>query len=232
MIGSVHLRMTVHASLSEQELGRHAAGCQTVSILRDTWMARLRVAALAEQRCTFRQHARVIGAMRRVAQSTVLADRRMLPEIGSALLSMTLLTGIVDSKARELRRDGITVHVMAAHAVHFAFQKRVRKCLACLAALQLMASEANVRLCRCLSDRIRRRMAAVTVGTNDLVARVGTGVPAETDIALVAGQACAVLLFERRSGIRAKDNSDRWPLLSSANATGVCVARTMAGLAL
>lgn len=227
----MHLRVAVHASLSKQEL-RWCTGCQAVGILRDTWVARLRVAALAEQRCALREHARVIRAMRRVAQSTVFTDRCMLPEIRTALLSMTLLTGIVDSQARELCRDGITVHVMAAHAVHFSLQDWMCKSLACFAALYLMAGEADIRLRRCLPDGVYRRVTSVAVGTGHFVARVSIGMPAETDVALMAGQACAILCFESGAGVRAVYDGNRRPLLSSAHASGMRVAWTMAGLAL
>ena len=47
MVRPVYLRVAVHAALPEQELGRHS-GRQAVSILRNTWMAGLRVTALTK----------------------------------------------------------------------------------------------------------------------------------------------------------------------------------------
>lgn len=156
----------------------------------------------------------------------------MLPKIWAAFLGMALLTGIVDVQSRELRRDVIAVHVVTAHAVHLSLENRVRKCLARLAALHLMAVEANLGLRRRLRDRVNCFVAAVTIGTGHLVAGVRAGVPAETDVALVAIQACGILFFNRGAGTRAENNANRRPLLTSAHTPCVCASRTMAGLAL
>ena len=167
-----------------------------------------------------------------MTQPAVLADRCVLPKIWTAFLGMALLTSVVDICPRELCRDGITVHVMTAHAVHLALENRVRKCFACLAALHLMAVEANLGLRRRLPDRVNCFVAAVTVGTGHLVAGVRAGVPAKTDVALVTVQACGILFFNRRAGIRAEDHRNWWPLLTSSHAASVRVSRTMAGFAL
>ena len=167
-----------------------------------------------------------------MAKAAVLADRCMLPKIGAAGFSVTLLAGIVDIHTRKLRGDGVAVHVMAAHAVHLALQNRVRKCLARLVTLYLMAVETHVRLCRFLQDRIRCRVAGVTVRTGHLITGVSTGVPAKPDIALVTIQALFVLFFDRCASVSTEVNANRWPFLPSAHASGVSVARTMTGLAL
>lgn len=144
--------------------------------------------------------------MRRMAQRTVLADRCVLPEIWTAFLRMALLAGFVDVQPCELRCGVITVHVMAAQTAHFPLQDRVRKGLACFAALHLMAGEADIGLCRRVPDKIRGRMMdVVTVRASHLIAGVCAGLPAETDVILVAGQAHTVLCFDRRARIRAED---------------------------
>ena len=53
------LGVTVHTTLSEQKLRRHA-GCEAISSVRNARVAGLRMAALAKQRRTFREHARMI----------------------------------------------------------------------------------------------------------------------------------------------------------------------------
>lgn len=95
MIRSVHLPVTVHAALSEQELRWHPRG-NTVRVVNKAGMSRLGMAALAQQWRALRQHARMIRAMRRVAQTAVFRYRLMLPQVRAAFLGMTLETGIVD----------------------------------------------------------------------------------------------------------------------------------------
>jgi len=206
MIGAVHLRVAVCTALSEQE-SRRRATCKAISIVRDTRVSGLRVAALTKQRRTFRQHARVIRAVWCMAERAVLADRCMLPQVGSAFLGMALLARVVDAESRELRRGVVTVHVVAAQAFHLSFQDRVRKGLARFTALHLMAGEADVGLRRRLPHGIdRRMMKVVTVGTSHLVTGVCAGVPTETDVVLVAGQTHAVLFFDRRVGFQTEAN--------------------------
>ncbi len=56
-----------------------------------------------------------------------------------------------------------------------------------------MAIEADIRLCRGMHHGISRRMADMTVGAGDLIIIVGSAVPAEADVRIVAIEAVVVL---------------------------------------
>ena len=194
-------------------------------------MPGLRVAALAKQRGTLGQHTRVTRSMRLVAQPTVFADGRVLPEERSALLRVTLLAGIVDVFACQLSRDRVAVHAVASDTVHLALHDRMGERFARLGALYLVAVEADIGLSRRLQDGIPGNVAFMTIGTGDLVARVSAAVPAEAYVALVTIQAHAILFVDRCGGVGAKQYDGR-PFLSAPDATGVRVARPVTGLAL
>lgn len=53
------LGVTVHTALPQQELRRHV-GSEAIGSIRNTRMTGLRMAALAQQRSTFREHAGMI----------------------------------------------------------------------------------------------------------------------------------------------------------------------------
>ena len=95
--------------------------------------------------------------MRCMTKAAVLADGFVFPEIWPARLRMTLLAGVVDIQARELGSSSIAVHVVAARAIHLAFEKRMRECLLRLATLQLVTVVTNLRLRRRLHDGVARR---------------------------------------------------------------------------
>ncbi len=95
--------------------------------MRDAWVSRLRVAALAKQGGTTSQHARVIRAMWCMAKGTVLGSRRVLPNIGSAFFGVTLKTGIVDRLTDQLSIGGSSMRAVTSAAVHLSFEERVRK---------------------------------------------------------------------------------------------------------
>jgi hypothetical protein len=166
-----------------------------------------------------------------MAESAILADRSVLPQIRSAFFGVALVTGVIDVQSCQLRRNGVAVHVVAAHAVHLSFEYRVRESLLRLSALHPMAAETDVGLRRRLPDGIRRRVEVVTVDTSYLVAGVSARVPAETDIALVAGQAHAVLFVDRRSGIRTEPNHGG-AFLSAPDTARMRASWSVAGLAL
>jgi hypothetical protein len=90
----MNLLVAVHAAVPEQELGRRGC-CEPCGILRYAWVPRLRMAALAQERRALGQHPRVIGAVRRMTQTTVLRDWLMLPDIRSTLFGVALIAGVV-----------------------------------------------------------------------------------------------------------------------------------------
>jgi len=155
----------------------------------------------------------------------------MLPEIRAAFLGMTLMTGVIDTQARQLCCDSIAVHVMAAHAVHLPFQNRVRESFLRFVALHLMASEADLGLRRRLPNSIARRVQVVTIGASYIVAGMGARVPAETDVALVTIQANGIVSFDTACRIRCVMWYRR-PLLAPTHAGGVRSARSVARLTL
>ena len=230
MIGPVHLGVAVHTALSEQEARRRTCR-ETISILWNTGMPGLRVAALAKQRGAFGQHARVTRSMRFVAQPAILADGCVLPEEWTTFVGVTLLAGIVDVFAGQLSRDRVAVHAVASDTVHLALHDRMGERFARLGALYLVAVEADVGLSRCLQNRIPGNVALMTIGTGDLVARMRPTVPAKADVALVAIQAHAVLFVDRCGGAGATQYDGR-PFLSAPDATGVRAARPVTGLTL
>lgn len=120
MVGAVHLRMAIQATLAQQEL-RWRTRRQPVRCLRNTGMAGRRVATLAQQRCAAAQHAGMVGTVRRVAQSAVLANRSMFPKIGAALFRVALVAGIVGSLANQLQFSRCSVRAVTIGTIHFPF---------------------------------------------------------------------------------------------------------------
>jgi len=95
--------------------------------MRDARVSGLRVAALAKQGGTTSQHTRVIRTMRFMAKGTVLGSRRVLPNIGSTFLGVTLKTRIVRRLTNQLSIGGSCMRAVASTAVHLSFEERVRK---------------------------------------------------------------------------------------------------------
>jgi hypothetical protein len=106
---------------------------------------------------------------------------------------VTLKTGIVNRLTDQLTIGSSSMRAVTAAAVHLSFEKRVRKGFQRFAALQLMAVETNIRLCRGLHHGISRRMADVAIGAGNLVVVMWPAVPAEANIRSVATQAHVIL---------------------------------------
>ena len=71
-----------------------------------------------------------------MAQGAVLGDGSMLPDIGAAFLGVTLVTGIVQRLANQLRFSSGPMWAVTAAAIHLALEKRMRKGFQSFAALQ------------------------------------------------------------------------------------------------
>lgn len=166
-----------------------------------------------------------------MAKGTVFGSRRMLPNIGPAFLGVTLKTRIVDRLTDQLSIGGSSMRAVTAAAIHLSFEERMRKCFQCFAALQLMAIEADVRLCRGMHHGISRRMADMTVGTGDLIIIVGSAVPAEADVRIVAIEAVVVLYADLGFPVRTEFD-DRRAFLATPDPGRVCSTRSVTGLAL
>ena len=128
-----------------------------------------------------------------MAKATVLGNRRMLPEVRAAFFGMTLVTGIVQCLANQLRFGCCPMRAVTASAIHLAFEKRMRKGFQCFAALQLMAVVTDLGLRRGLHHGIAWRMADVAIGAGDFIVVMRPAVPAETNIRIVATKADSIL---------------------------------------
>jgi hypothetical protein len=119
MIGTMHLRVTVRTVTSQQ------VGCRT------TWwyaqpafgiagMERGQMALLAEEWCSRLQQGAVVGAMWLVAIAAVFTHRRVLPQEGTALFSMTLEALIVERGLQQVGRARATMRSMTIGADHLS----------------------------------------------------------------------------------------------------------------
>jgi hypothetical protein len=70
----------------------------------------------------------------------------MLPKIRATFFCVTVITSIIQRLTNKLKRRCFAMRAVTPGTVHFSFKKRMGKCLQRLAALQLMAIEANVWL--------------------------------------------------------------------------------------
>ena len=84
----MNLGVTVHTAFSQHE-SRSPAGIAEIKIVQAAHVpaplrANILVALLTQQRGTFRQQRRVIGAVHTMAQAAILADRVMFLQEGTA----------------------------------------------------------------------------------------------------------------------------------------------------
>jgi hypothetical protein len=117
----------------------------------------------------------------------------MLPEIRATLFGVTLITGAVYRLANQLQFGSLPMRAVTTTAVHFAFEKRMRKCFECFGTLQLMTVVTDIWLSRCQQYSIAWCMAHMAISAGNFVIVVRPTVPAEADIGIVATQAHIVL---------------------------------------
>ncbi len=144
-----------------------------------------------------------------MAKGTVLGDRRVLPEIRATLFSVTLVTGVVQRLANQLRFGSGPMRAVTAAAIHLAFEERVRKGFQSFAALQLMAVVTDLGLRRGLHYGIAWRMADVAIGAGDLVVVMWPAMPAEADVGIVASKAHVILDADLGPLMRTKIDNGR-----------------------
>ncbi len=172
-------------------------------------MPRRRMTTLAQQRCATGQHARVVGTVRRMTQTAVFADRRVLPQIRTAFLRVTVVAGIVQRLTGKLRCCRVAVRAVTSGTVHFPFEKRVGKCFQGFVALQLMTIETHFSLGRRLQNGITWCVTDMAVGTRDLIIVVRTRMPAKADIGVVTAETYTVLCNNRCSVIGSERHNRR-----------------------
>ena len=161
----------------------------------------------------------------------VLTDRRVLPEVRSALLGVTIETGIVNGLPHQQAVGRFSVGAVTAAAVHLALPHRVRERFHRLRTLFLVAIKADLCLRRGHQHRVGRGMAAVTVGTGDLFHIMRTAVPGKAQIILVT---CGTELVLFKDGQHAAGSKSRYgrALLTAPHPPRMLAARSMAGLTL
>ena len=224
------LGVTVHTTLPQQELRRHV-GREAIGSIGNARVAGLRVAALAKQRCTLSEHARMIRTMWRMTKPAILAHRSMFPQERAAFLGMTIYAGIVQCRTCHGGRNIVGVRAVTPGTGHLVLKNRVRERLHRVITLQLVAVTADLGLGRYLLDRIGCRVTVVTIRAQYFVTRVSAVVPAKADVAVMTFETHAVLRLERCIGA-GREGEYRWSFLTSPYAPRVRVARSVASLAL
>src|SRR4051812_22224734 len=81
--------------------------------------------ALAQERELADQHPLVVGTMRVMTRDAALRDRRVLPQVRSALVRMTRLAALIDRRSGLQQPDvAAAMRVVARRALHRAFAYR------------------------------------------------------------------------------------------------------------
>lgn len=199
----MNLVVAIETGLTEQ-IRRGDAGRQAPLILRQTWVAVLRMAALAQRWGAHTQHARVIRAVRIVTITTVFGDRRVLPKVGPARFRVTVVASVIERRAGQHSIRRVAMRAMTAAAIHFAVSYGMGIRLHRLRALLLVAIEADFRLCCRAEYRVPLDVAVVTVRAGNRVHVMFAAVPGRTGIAQVAVHAVGILFRHRRAGVRAE----------------------------
>jgi len=172
-------------------------------------MSALRVARLAQQRRSPREHCRLDRTVRRVTQQTILADGRVFEQIGTTQLGMAAPAQFIDGVALE---QGIARGMMRAvtgSAGHNALADGMGIGLEVVGPLLCVTFVAYIRLFGQHRDGIYFCMQVVAVGAGDLTGLVGTAGPLQSDIPGMALHAHGVLFLYRRGGITAEVDNRR-----------------------
>ncbi|OGA19145.1 MAG: hypothetical protein A3G25_06580 [Betaproteobacteria bacterium RIFCSPLOWO2_12_FULL_63_13] len=108
------------------------------------------MALLTQKRARRHEQGLLTRTMRFVAVKAILAHRGMLPDEGTALLSVACVTHVVCRVRIEQRARQGAVRVVAAHARHLSLWQRHMGTLAELGALLLMTGITGFGNARCL----------------------------------------------------------------------------------
>ena len=117
MIRTMNLVMTVQAVFSDHAL-IEAGGWYIHSAVSSTWVERCGMALLAKPGCPCDQHFRIIGSMRIVAGRAVFTRRLVLPQEGTALLSVAVVAGFIHRIAFQVAWTVVTMSIVAVCACH------------------------------------------------------------------------------------------------------------------
>jgi len=147
--------------------------------------------------------------MRLVTEQAILADGRVLEQIGTTQFGMAAPAQFVYGIALE---QGITrgvMRVVTGGAGHDALTDGMRIGLEVVGPLLHVAFVAHIRFVGEHRDGINRCMDIVAIGTGDLAALVATAGPLLTGIPGMALQAHGILLFDRCDGVTAEIDNRR-----------------------
>jgi hypothetical protein len=194
-------------------------------------MRGLRVALLAEQRWSLGQHSGVYRAVWRVADSTVLGHRRMLPKQRTALILMTGVAGFIRAVPYQHIVGRGTVRVVTIRTGRKPFADRVTERFIRVRALLHVAVVTNLRLRLCSGDRIVCSVDRMTVGTCQVLRFMHAAGPVHCNMSLVTFQAHTISLGYRAGALAAEIGYWR-TLIPPTDALGMITARSVAGLAL
>lgn len=170
---TMNCAMTVQAGPSKVPVAGAAAEESTFCVVRSSWVARPIMTILAEVG-NFLYHQLVVTAsMRSVADSAVFFYRRMLINVWSPLVGMTLVAKlIVVVRLDHGVRQG-AVRIVAITALYFAFVDRMVRLFVGIYFNVFVAAETNRRL----SHYVGRLMNLVAGYASDIVLLVRAHVP-------------------------------------------------------
>lgn len=193
-VGSVHLRVAVHAASALPHVDDVFAAGKTVhlgqGLPRSGWRIDTALAAhgthvpghmggvalLAQHGRTRFEHARNRAAVRVVARAAVFGNRFMLLHKRTALFGMAGVAGVIDAVALDQFGADRPVHVVAIGACHLAFRNGVVRWFVNLGALFLVALVAHVSLRPPVEGFVfvgMHLMAGIAGHTRVLVGRAG-----------------------------------------------------------
>lgn len=229
MVAAVNLGMTVHAVLPEQVLRGHAVG-KSRGVVGETGVPGLGMTGLAQERPTQGEHAGVIGTMCVVTKSAFFSYRCVLPDEGSPLLSMALVTGLIECRPGKLMFAAAVVDAVAGTAVHLAFVNRMGERLEPRSALFGMAVVTDLCLAGRAQYGIPGSVARMTNRAGDVAVVMRTTLPCHARFTMT-GQTLIVLQANRCFAIRTELDQSR-AFLSATHSPGMCAPGSVACLAL
>ena len=133
-----------------------------------------------------------------VADRAILGNRRVFPEIGTALLGVAGKARVVEGAADEREVGHGAMRVVAVAAGHAILAQRVRKRQEALCPLTRMAAHAGFRLRRLGQHGVVRRVNLVTTHARHAFPLVRAAWPPIMYVRVVTGETRTVLLIDRR----------------------------------
>jgi hypothetical protein len=147
--------------------------------------------------------------MRLVAQQTILADGRVLEQVGAAQLAVAAPALFIDRIVIEQPVSPGMMRVMTGAAGHDALADGMCIGLEVICPLLFMAFVADIRLAGGHRNSIDCSMRVVAIGTGGPSCLVGAAGPPQTNIALMAIEAHGILFLDRRPRITPEDDNRR-----------------------